>query len=384
MHKRFAVLASVLLLGSCAGLNDWLEGKGKTDYKSAASLPPLEVPPDLTTPARDNRYAVADSTPSSATLSGYQAERREARPAGPTATSAVLPQPEHMRIERAGSQRWLVVDQPPDKLWPLVRGFWQENGFLIKLEEPDIGIMETDWAEHHEKVPEGGMRGLLSRALDTLYSTGERDKFRTRLDRSADGKGSEIYISHRGMEELYTTKDPTNSAPGATAWQPRPPDPELEAEFLRRLMLRLGAQDEKTRQVVAATASSATEPAAEQRAEIRKGLDGTEALQVFEPFDRVWRRVGLALDRVGFTVEDRDRQKGIYFVRYADPETGKDTRGLLSRWFTNESKVKAEQYRVQITQAGSASQVNVLNKDGASDNSRTAQRILALLHEQLK
>src|SRR5437764_10415237 len=183
MHKRFAVLASVLLLGSCAGMNDWLEGKGKTDYKSASSLPPLEVPPDLTAPARDNRYAVPDSAPSSATLSGYQAERREARPAAATATAAVLPQPEHMRIQRAGSQRWLAVDEPPERLWPPVRGFWQENGFLIKLEEPDIGVMETDWAEHREKVPEGGVRGLLSRAFGTVYSTSERDKFRTRLDR---------------------------------------------------------------------------------------------------------------------------------------------------------------------------------------------------------
>jgi outer membrane protein assembly factor BamC len=381
MLKRLAVLASVLLLGSCAGFNDWLEGKGKADYKGAATLPPLEVPPDLTTPSRDNRYAVPETSPSSATLSGYQAERREAKPNPISGTPVVLPQPEHMRIERAGSQRWLVVNEPPDKLWPVVRGFWQENGFLIKVEEPDVGVMETDWAEHREKVQEGGVRGLLGKVLDQMYSTSERDKFRTRLDRTADGNGTEIYISHRRMEELYTTREPTSSTPGATAWQPGKSDPGLEAEYLRRLMLRLGAAQEKAQQVVA---SAAADQAAQQRAEIRKGLDGTEALQVFEPFDRVWRRVGLALDRVGFTVEDRDRQKGIYFVRYADPETDKDSRGLLTRWFSSDSKVKAEQYRVQITQSGSASQVNVLNKDGAADNSRTAQRILALLHEQLK
>jgi len=144
-------------------------------------------------------------------------------------------------------------------------------------------------------------------------------------------------------------------------------------------MVRLGAQEEKARTLVA---SAATQQ--EQRAEIKKGVDGAEALQVFEPFDRVWRRVGLALDRVGFTVEDRDRQKGVYFVRYADPDVEKDTRGLLSRWFSSDSKVKAQQYRVQITQAGTSSQVNVLNKDGAADSSKTAQRILTLLHEQLK
>jgi outer membrane protein assembly factor BamC len=374
MHRRLAVLASALLLGACGSVNDWLAGSDRTEYKSASTLPPLEVPPDLTAPTRDNRYAVADS-PSTATLSQYQAERRDAKP---VAALAVLAQPDGMRIERDGSQRWLVVNEPPEKLWPAVRDFWQENGFLLKLDAPDIGVMETDWAESRAKIRESGIRALLGRALDQSYSTSERDKFRTRLERSADGKGTEIYISHRGLEEVYTTgRDVQSNAPGDTKWQPRPPDPELEAEYLGRLMVRLGAQEEKARTLVA----TAAEP---QRAEIRKGLDGTEALQVFEPFDRAWRRVGLALDRVGFTVEDRDRQKGIYFVRYADPEVEKDSRSFLTRLFTKESKVKAEQYRVQITQAGSASQVNVLNKDGAADSSRTAQRILALLHEQLK
>src|SRR5205085_144049 len=318
-----------------------------------------------------------------ATLSSYEAERREGKPAAVPggATNVVLPPIDHIHIERAGMQRWLVVeDQPPDKLWPVVRDFWQENGFLIKFEAPDLGVMETDWAESRAKVPQGGIRGLFSKALDQMYSTSERDKFRTRLDRAADGKASEIYISHRGMVEVYTTmRDPSSNAPGDTRWQPREPDPELEAEFLRRLMVRLGAQEEKARTLVA---SAATQQ--EQRAQIKKGVDGAEALQVFEPFDRVWRRVGLALDRVGFTVEDRDRQKGVYFVRYADPDVEKDTRGLLSRWFSSDSKVKAQQYRVQITQAGTSSQVNVLNKDGAADSSKTAQRILTLLHEQLK
>src|SRR5260370_29467255 len=212
-----------------------------------------------------------------------------------------------------------------------------------------------------------------------MYSTSERDKYRTRLDRGAEGQSSEIFLSHRGMVEVYTTmRDPQSQAPGDTRWQPRDPDPELEAEFMRRLMPRLGVQEEKARALTAAAVPGT------QRAEIKKGLDGAELLEVFEPFDRVWRRVGLALDRVGFTVEDRDRQKGVYFVRYADPETEKDERGLLARMFSSDSKVKPEQFRVQITQAGTSSQVNVLNKEGAADASRTAQRILALLHEQLK
>ena len=377
MNHKLVAAAALAALSACAS-------DSGVDYKKAGTLPPLEVPPDLTSPARDNRYVVPDNARSSATLSGYQAERRE-QPARAAGAPVVLPEIERMRIERAGTQRWLVVQEPPEKLWPLVKDFWQESGFLIKMENAEAGVMETDWAETRAKVPDGAVRSLLGKVLDQFTSTSERDKYRTRLDRAPDGQGTEIYISHRGMEELYTTREPTSTTAGQTAWQPRPPDPELEAEFLRRLMVRLGAKDETAKQ---ATATAAT-GARQQRADIVKSNDGTERLQVHEPFDRAWRRVGLALDRVGFTVEDRDRQKGLYFVRYADPETemGEKDRGLLDRitgWFSNDSKVKAAQYRVQVTQDPNGSQVYVLNKEGAAERSKTAQRILTLLHEQLK
>jgi outer membrane protein assembly factor BamC len=374
------LIRKILLAAATAAFAGCASDSG-VDYKKAGTLPPLEVPPDLTSPARDNRYVVPESGRSSATLSGYQAERRD-QPARAAGTATVLPEVERMRIERAGTQRWLVVQEPPEKLWPVVKDFWQESGFLIKMENAEAGVMETDWAETRAQVPDGTVRNLLGRVFDQLRSTSERDKYRTRLDRAPDGQGTEIYISHRGMEELYTTREPTGDTPGQTAWQPRAPDPELEAEFLRRLMVRLGAKEERAKQLIASAPP-------QQRADIIKSNDGTERLQVHEPFDRAWRRVGLALDRVGFTVEDRDRQKGLYFVRYADPEAemGEKDKGLLGRisdWFSSDSKVKAAQYRVQVTSETNSSQVYVLNKDGAAERSKTAQRILALLHEQLK
>src|SRR6185312_12212624 len=218
-------------------------------------------------------------------------------------------------------------------------------------------------------------REFLGKILEQLYSTAERDKFRTRLERGANG-GTEIFISHRGMVEQV--RDLTSQRPAdgqGSVWQPRPPDPELEAEFLRRLMVRLGTQEEKARQLVATAAPA---PA---RAAVQTGIGGFEMLEVYEPFDRAWRRVGLALDRVGFTVEDRDRQKGLYFVRYADPEVemGEKDPGLFGRiagWFSSDSKVKAAQYRVQVKPENEASTVNVLNKDGGAETNPTAQRIL--------
>jgi outer membrane protein assembly factor BamC len=347
----------------------------KIDYKSASQLPPLEIPPDLTAPTRDTRYVVPEGR-SSATLSGYQQERREQRPG----SGGVLPQVENVRIERAGSERWLVVPEPAEKVWPVVREFWLERGFLIKHESPEAGVIETDWAENRANLPQDFVRGLLGRFADQVYSSAERDRFRTRLDRTPDGKGTEVYVSHRGMREVYTTTERGNE--GQTRWEPRDPDPSLEAEFLRLLMVRMGVQEER------AKLAAASGPQ-EQRARIVKSSNGSELLQVNEPFDRAWRRVGLALDRVGFTVEDRDRQNGLYFVRYADPEADMQRknaeRGLLSRIFgTGDPKVKAEQYRVQVKPEKDASMVNVLNKDGGAETSRTAQRILGLLHEQLK
>ena len=375
---RGLALAALAALGACSSLEQALDRK--IDYKSAGTqqqLPSLEVPPDLTSPARDNRYVVPETGRSSATLSGYEAERKEQTRIG---NNTVLPEVERMRIERAGTQRWLVVQEPAEKIWPLVKDFWQENGFLIKTEVPEAGVMETDWAENRARIPEGGIRGLLGKALDSVYSTSERDKFRTRLDRTPDGKATEIYISHRGMEEVYTSARDERGGSTQTAWQPRASDPGLEAEFLRRLMVRLGAQQEKAKELAAAPGTP------RERAEIKKSLDGAELLQVYEPFDRAWRRVGLALDRVGFTVEDRDRQKGLYFVRYADPEAEmkEKDRGFLARLFGSDSKVKAEQYRVQITGEAAGSQVHVLNKEGGAERSKTASRILSLLHEQLK
>lgn len=379
MRSRVApVILALALLGACS--SNILDSN--VDYKSASKLPPLDVPPDLTAPSSDNRYQLPEGGRGTTTLSGYQAGRAQQPKAG---SGSLLPAIDGMRIERAGSQRWLVVQQTPEKVWPQVKAFWQENGFLIALELPEAGVIETDWAENRAKIPQGLVRRTLGFLIESLYSTDERDKYRTRLERTPGG-GTEIFVSHRGMQEIFVDEGGTQTDEGRTQtkWQPRPADPELEIEFLRRLMVRLGAPEEKAKALVASTQPSS------QRANIKKGLDGAELLEVLEPFDRAWRRVGLALDRIGFTVEDRDRQKGVYFVRYADPEAGlarKKEEGLLSRlafWRDDGPKVIPEQYRVAVTPAAEASRVQVLDKNGAAESSPTANRILTLLHEQLK
>ncbi|HKA40751.1 MAG TPA: outer membrane protein assembly factor BamC [Burkholderiales bacterium] len=377
------VLAGIALgmaLGACSSLSNMMPESKKVDYKSSGKLPPLEIPPDLTRPGTDDRYVVPDiNTKSTATYSEYSRDRA-GKPRTEVA-SGVLPPQENVRVEREGNQRWLVVKSRPDQVWPVVKEFWQETGFIVNLEIPEAGVMETDWAENRARISDPGLiRGLLGKLLDQVYATSERDKFRTRLELTGDKESTEIYISHRGMEEVYTNPDRDQ-----TRWQPRPPDPELEAEMLRRLMTRFGVQEARAKAQIAVVAD--TTPA---RATLSKSGDGPGTLALNEQFDRAWRRVGLALDRVGFTVEDRDRSKGVYFVRYIDPQIDnkqpENKQGWLSKlkFWGNDTKVKTEQYRIQVKDIQAGAQVDVLNKDGVQENSETTKRILTLLYEQLK
>ena len=375
---RFAAPLALVFLAACSSVG--LETK-KIEYKSAGKAPTLETPPDLVAPTRDDRFAVPDSGgKGKATFSAYANERT---PEGRAAKgSDVLPDIEKSRIERSGNQRWLIVPGTPDKIWGTVKDFWQESGLLINVELPEAGVMETDWAENRAKIPQDFLRNVLGKVIDSVYSTAERDKFRTRLEPGAEPGTTEIYISHRGMYEIFVSEGKDQ-----TKWQPRPPDPELEAEMLRRLMVRFGAEEKRATAAIASSKDRQVE-----RAKIVPSADGSGSLEVQERFDRAWRRVGLALDRVGFTVEDRDRSKGLYFVRYLDPEADstskKDSEGWLAKLNPFKGSEAAAlskiQYRIYVADGNGVSTVQVLSREGGVDRSETAKKILALLHEQLK
>jgi len=366
---KTGILVTLALFCAGCSTSSMMESK-KIDYRSAGKLPPLEIPPDLTQPGRDDRFAIPESK-AATSYSAYAVVRGGQPRAGNT---DLLPSLDKVRIDRAGSQRWLVVPGSPEKLWDPVKDFWQELGFIIKIEIPEAGVMETDWAENRSKIPQDAIRTFLGKFMDSLFSSGERDKFRTRLERGVQPGTTEIYISHRGVQEVFTSAQKDQ-----TVWKPKPSDPELEAEMLGRMLVRFGVPEERARTLVA-------EPAKDQRARIVDVADGSGVLEVTEPFDRAWRRVGLALDRVGFTVEDRDRTRGLYFVRYVDPDIDQRQaeKGFFSRLFSKSDDKTAEQYRVAVKDDKATSKVQVQSKDGAADNSPAARKILALLLDQLK
>ena len=368
-----AAIVSVVLT-ACGSFGT--SGKN-TDYRSqGGKIASLEVPPDLTSPVVDDRFVIPD--PKATTFSTYNRERGVA----PTSGNVVLPKVDIARIERAGEQRWLVVKSSPDKAWPIIKEFWTETGFVLKRESPEVGIMETDWAENRAKIPQDIVRRSIGRLLDGLYDTGYRDKFRTRLEPGVEAGTTDVYISHRGLEEIYTDTEKSS-----TGWQPRAADKELEAEMLARLMVKFGAGTAGKATTTTTAGGTATSTVA---ARAFYAPDKSGSLKVNDPFDRAWRSVGLALDRIGFTVEDRDRSKGLFFVRYIDPDAeakassgGKGFFEKLMFWRKDDPASKP-QYRIFVADAGSTSDVMVQGADGKSDNSSTAKRILSLLLEQLK
>ena len=361
--KRTAtVMALSTLLSGCSMLQE-----DKIDYKTAAKAPTLEVPPDLTQLRTESRFAL-EST--SNTASGFQNAGSRVVDAG-TAANTIGP----VRIERQGNQRWLVASLPADKVWEPLREFWTGNGFVLTTDAPDVGIMETEWAENRAKLPQDFIRRTLGKVLDSLYSTGERDKFRTRVERNAQG-GVEIYITHRGMIENYA-----DNQKGSTIWQPRPSDPELEIEFLRRLMVKLGSSPESAK--TAAAVVSAADTVSQF-----SSLNGQPLIVLRDNVDRAWRRTAVALDRSGFTVEDRDRSAGVFFVRYVATGTTNETTGFLGRLFSSKKDVPSTltKYRISITSSGeNQSTLRVLSASGQPEASaQDAERILKLIAAQLR
>ncbi len=363
-----AAVASAMLATGCSSVSNALSGD-KIDYRSSGSQSVrLDLPPDLSQLPGQQRYNQATPSIVSASSLASQTTKAEATPVAIAPTER-----DGIRLERQGQTRWLVVNQPPEAIYSQVRGFWSEIGFELPIDRPEAGVMETSWSENRAKLPEDGLRNLLGRVYDVLYDSGMRDSFRTRIERTATG--SEIYISHRGMEEVYE-----DSRKDRTIWRPRPSDPGLEAEMLSRLMVKLGATKEAAaavRDQVAAPASPTALPSA-----VKLGADGTTMTLQAEG-DLAWRRVGLALDRSGFTVEGRDRKTGTYDVRISTEDADAVKPGFFGRLMGRSSEETLARYKVRVQSLVSGTSVSVLTESGNPATSETGKRIAKRLADEL-
>jgi outer membrane protein assembly factor BamC len=375
---RLSALGLAALLAGCSSIDGLFSGdKADTAVPQAR---PLDVPPDLSQLARDNRYTLQGGVVSAAAA----ASGATAGPGVQTAVGAptiALQQLGGVHLERDGNQRWLDVPMSPEQLWPLLQSFWQSQGFTIAKEDATAGVMETEWHEDRTKLPNDIIRNTIGRVLGSLYDTGLRDRFRTRIERTA--KGSEVYITHYGLEQVYTDQQKTD-----TTWRARPADPQLEAVYLSRLMERLGTKAEAAKAAVAAGAASAPAAGVVEQASHARLVAGAKAaeFEIDEGFDRAWRLVGLALDRSGFTVEDRDRSAGLYYVRYVDPKlAGQEEPGFFARLFSSKKEPTGPlRYRLAVKAAGAKTNVTVQTADGAPTGDDNARRIAQQLVNDLR
>jgi outer membrane protein assembly factor BamC len=413
--KWFFVLPLFLVLYGCDSI-PFVDQVTQPDYKAIGRSRPLEVPPDLTSATTNDTYAIPGSTSYSDYKNGQQQDNGQ---------SKILPNPEGMKIVKAGAQKWLVVNATPEKIWPVIRDFWLDMGFAVKKESPETGVMETEWiAQADLKIDtKKGVLDSFDDWIDKLGGSATKKKFRTRLDRGLQEGTTEIYMTHRGVEVVDDGKEKVRTVYGEieTGYKKEDKnkasvnsdalDNELDAELLRRLMVKLGVADKRAKEIIAT-------PVNQKRAEIKKEADGSASLEIQDPFDRAWRRVGLALDVIGFVIEDKDRSSGIYFVKYADvdiddsPKKKKGVIDTLMFWSDDDKKDKEvsqakekplseklkfwggndkektnpdKQYRVKIVSLDvGGSKVLIEYQDGKRNNSSTANRIMTLLYEQLK
>ncbi|HEY0635659.1 MAG TPA: outer membrane protein assembly factor BamC [Gammaproteobacteria bacterium] len=343
----------VLSLAACSTTGS---KSGRIDYKKAEVTKPLEVPPDLTLPAGGGRE--------------MELPLLSAQGNGAPGTQTVLPPQTNVHVAGSGSQRWLVVEVPPEELWPKLKAFWPSLGLTVQRDEANLGIMETDWAANRADIKGGFLRNLFSKVLPNLYSPSTRDKYRLRLEHGDNGS-SELYVTHYGVEEVVKSVSESFSE---TKWQTRPSDPELANEILKRLMVYLGTP-EAVAQALAVTETVGPHPQLVD--------EGGPALRLDEGFDRAWRRTGIALDRMGLVVEDRDRSNGLYYVTKI--ELLEEEEGWFSGLFSGKEKKSASpHYRVKVSAEGDGSLIILLDGENRRQTSDNARALLQRMGEQMQ
>ena len=379
--RAAAVVSAIAALTGCNALGVNFSDE-KVQYETSTSRAPLEVRPDLNTVTNNDRFAVP-ARPQIVSANAEAAKARMDAEARGEAPTQVLPQTEFAKVVRDGQFRYVHVTVSPDKVWPLLQDFWASVGLAVKSQDARTGIIQTEWAENKANLPKDIIRATIGKVLDVVYDTGTRDQYRARMERADDGT-TNIFITHRQMVEVL--KGPQEES---TIWQPGPNDPELEAVMLTRLAQMLETElnpAAKPQEQKAIDAMEAIKYAPVSH--IVEGAGGKPAaVLIDEPFDRAWRRVGVALDRGGFEVTDRDRSQGLFMINYLDPDyeqKQKQNQGFFTNLFSKAKAVDPVPYRIRLSDEGDKTRVTVLGEDGRADTTGVAPRILTLIGEQTR
>jgi len=331
--KRLIGLPILALICSCSfkPLTDKFNEVTAPDYVNSSKAEKLQLPPDLSEYETSDTYNVPGAATSYTDFENQRNRKIE--------KVELLKDPDGIKLVKSGNFRWLIVNKSPDKIWPHLEDFWYEQGFNMKKTNRRLGIMETEWTTPENIEEELGIADTFDSWLDSLSGDDEKTKFRTRLEKGSQNNSTEIYISHRKRDGVNTeameaiararqgTYDPSTvySIPEYKSDDdPKEPVPsgdieltevdmQINAEIMRRLLVFLGMQDLDAKEKI-------EKPQVILKAKLIN--DNGKAIELYEPFDRSWRRVSIALDMIGFLTEDRDRSKGLYYVTYTDLDIG--------------------------------------------------------------
>ena len=345
-------LAACSTGGSKAGYDTGHSHRGKS----------LEVPPELELPRKNETLSVPVVNDGTAAGRSPVADRR------------LLPATPQGRLVQEGDIRYLLINKPLTDVWRDAQEFFRTLGFKIASQAPAIGVFQTDWQENHLYQSSG----WFSRLINKVTSADVMDRFRVRLERvEGEPNQTRVYLTYQGVEQVVVNED-SSSDLDETRWQLRPPDPEREAEMMLRFLVYLGMSEEAAKQ---ATTAARDEP----RAEMRE-TDGVPVLLVKENFARTWRRVGLALDRLGLVVDDRDRSKGLYFVRLGEDFIAHRIakQGFFDRLFKGEKDLADKRYIIRLDERGDVTVVVPHDGEGNPEQGEIGKLLIKLLHEQLR
>lgn len=358
---RVVLIFSLLIsLAACSSSPEW-KGVYSSESQETKSYK-LDVPPDLSEPDVTDNLALPNIAAGGSTYSAYTHTENK----GDKITSAV---PIGVKVIRDGAIQWLEIDSTAEKLWPQLKVFFTKVGFEIKREDKALGVIETNWLENRASLPTNWFSKLLAR----ISSTGLRDKYRARLEKTKNPEVTRVFITHQGLKEQAS-----DDISGVKIWwETRPSDPELEAEMYQRFLIFRDVSKKEAIKLVDTIA-------AKERTQIIE-KDGTQMLQVGEGFARTWRRVGIALDRIGLLVDDRNRSGGLYYLRITDDfrEKAKEDDGWLASLFSSKKVKLKERYLLSVSEEKETTLISIYETTGAKADAGFVKQLLIDLKSYL-
>ena len=365
-RRIYQSLILVLILGIFTGCSLFGGKKNVSDPTviSRSSNKALEIPPDLITPAVNDKYSLPAS--GEARLSDFNdLDSRKFS----SENSNLLPIETEARLINYGGFKVLLIERSPEEIWGLLKSFWIQNGFQIEKEIPEVGFIETDWLESREKISDGIIRNTLGKIFGGMYDTGERNKFRMRVERTKAGF-SEISVVHKGLIQVASDDrfDPT------LVWANRNSDQQLEELYLRRIINFVsGKENQGSKSIEVVKKFTPT----------LKGNDDNNFVELVLNFNEAWKSIGLILDRLGFEVEERLKEQGTYLIRYKKLDQEEKEKGFFAKIFSSDKeRLDMNLYRIEIKNTGNVSKVFVSDNE-TSERTKSSQNILAVIYEQL-